>query len=112
MKPSTIFLIGFIGVLIGGIAYSSVVAEVDHYKKEESSIIEKIIEVEKEVPSFEVRIKDAQDAERSRIEDEAQNAYDLKYQAEMDEIEAQVWAEIESEANAKKIEAEKRSGAY
>lgn len=75
-------------------------------------VVKEFIEVEKEVPSDEVRIKEAQNAARADIEAKAQAAYDDMYQLEMNKIKADVLLEIETEIKSQRIEVEKEIGVY
>lgn len=69
-------------------------------------------EIEKEVFSKDVRVKAAQDARRTEVEEKAQASYDSTFNNAMDEILAEVLAEMEAELKAERIEAEKRTGSY
>lgn len=106
-------LIGALG-LIGGAYYVLHNTNVEDYVKPSTSVSatstpEVTIE---EVPSDELRIQEAQEEARAAIEAKAQAAYDSMYSNEMDKIEAAVLKEIEDEIKARRIEVEKRTGAY
>jgi len=75
-------------------------------------VIREVVEVEKEVPTTEVRISQAQEEARTEIESKAQAAYTETYEHEMDKIEAEVLKEIEAELKARRLEKEESISAY
>lgn len=79
---------------------------------EMTKTVEKVVEVEKEVPSDEMRIGAAQEAARAEVEAKAQAAYDDMYELEMNKIEAEVLLEIENEIKTRRLETEQKIGAY
>ena len=78
----------------------------------ESRVETQIVEKEIVKDNWAERIKEAQESEMERINQEADTLRQDFVENELDEIEAQVWRDIEAEASAKAEEMEKKSGVY
>lgn len=104
-------------LIVGIVALGGVLTFGPQMAKDRTTLYEAVeppqtVEIEKEVPTLEMRVKSAQEAELEATEAVAQVAYDEAFNQAMLEIELSVTAQYKDEIEAREIELEKEVGVY
>ena len=102
-------IIAFLGMLMIGVIVLSIGSNttVTNVQPEATTVVETVV-----VDATDVRIKAAQDADMERINAEADTMRVSFIDNQLSMIETAVLKEIEAETKARRIEVEKKTGAY